>query len=80
MQGDGKAADFNIQNKSQNYWSVLEKWFIFCFIWSFGGPLEETGRKTFDSVLRDIEAIFPGNYSIYDYYINQDKNDWQSWE
>lgn len=78
--GDGKAADYNLQNKGDTYWSALEKWFIFCFIWSFGGPLNEIGRKTFDSVLRDIESIFPGNYTVFDYYINPDKNEWQSWE
>lgn len=74
LRGDGKACDFNIVNKPENYWSSLEKWFIFCFIWAFGGPLDETGRKIFDSVVRDIESIFPGNYAIYDYYINADKN------
>ena len=40
LRGDGKAADFDNPNKPDNYWSTLEKWFIFCFIWSFGGPLE----------------------------------------
>lgn len=74
LQGDAKSVNFGIQNKPDNYWSTLEKWFIFCFIWAFGGPLEENGRKVFDSVLRDIESIFPGNYTIYDYYINPDKN------
>lgn len=36
---DGKVVDFNVQNKPDHYWSTLEKWFIFCFIWAFGGPL-----------------------------------------
>ena len=71
---DAKAADYNLQNKGENYWNALEKWFIFCFIWSFDGPLNEVGRKAFDSVLRDIESIFPGNYTVFDYYINPDKN------
>jgi len=54
MAGDAKAADFNLQNKPDNYVSLLEKWFIFCMVWSFGGTLDEIGRKTFDSVMRDI--------------------------
>ena len=74
LAGDGKAADFNIPNKNDNYSSVLEKWFIFCMIWSFGGTLDEAGRKTMDSVMRDIESIFPGNFTVFDYYINPDKN------
>lgn len=78
--GDGKAADFNMQNKPDSYNSTLEKWFIFCMVWSFGGTLDETGRKTFDSVMRDIESIFPGNFTVFDYYINPDKNEWQSWD
>lgn len=40
MAGDGKAADFNLQNKPDNYVSLLEKWFIFCMVWSFGGTLD----------------------------------------
>lgn len=49
-------------------------------IWSFGGTLDEIGRKTFDSVMRDIESIFPGNFTVFDYYINPDKSEWQSWD
>lgn len=30
--------------------------------------------------MRDIESIFPGNYTVFDYYINPDKNEWQGWE
>jgi hypothetical protein len=54
LAGDGKAADFAAVNKPDNYLNTLEKWFMFCLIWSFGGTLDETGRKTFDSVMRDI--------------------------
>lgn len=80
LQGDGKGADMNQQNKTETYWPILEKWFIFCMIWAFGGTLDETGRRAFDLVLRDIESIFPGNFTVFDYYINADKNEWQSWE
>jgi hypothetical protein len=77
--GDAKAADFNLQNKTETYWGALEKWFTFCMIWAFGGTLDEVGRKTFDLVIRDIESMFPGNYTVFDYYINPDKNEWQGW-
>lgn len=40
LTGDGKAADFNNPNKPDSYSSTLEKWFIFCMIWSFGGTLD----------------------------------------
>ena len=78
--GDAKSIDFNIQNKPDNYYSVLEKWFIFCMVWSFGGTLDEHGRKIFDSVMRDIESFFPGNFTVFDYYVNPDKGEWQSWD
>lgn len=66
-------------NKPDNYFSLLEKWFIFCMVWSFGGTLDEIGRKTFDLVVRDIESFFPGNFTVFDYYINPDKGEWHSW-
>ncbi len=31
-------------------------------------------------MLRDIESIFSGNFTVFDYYINPDKNEWHSWE
>ncbi len=48
-------------------------------VWSFGGTLDEIGRKTFDLVVRDIESFFPGNFTVFDYYINPDKGEWHSW-
>lgn len=30
--------------------------------------------------MRDIESIFPSSNTVYDYYINVDKNEWSSWE
>ena len=30
--------------------------------------------------MRDIESIFPSSNTVYDYYINIDKNEWASWE
>lgn len=30
--------------------------------------------------MRDIESMFPHANMIYDYYINNEKNEWASWE
>ncbi len=38
--GDGTAADYNMAMKPDTFWGSLEKWFIFCMIWSFGGTLD----------------------------------------
>lgn len=37
----------------------VEKWFVFCLIWSIGATVEEQSRREIDYVLRDIESMFP---------------------
>ena len=58
----------------------IEKWFVFCLIWSIGATVEEVSRVEIDLILRDIESMFPHTNTVFDYYINQDKKDWESWE
>ncbi len=69
-----------INPKTEVYWTLLEKWFTFGLIWSFGATVNEDGRKMIDSVMRDIESIFPHSNMVYDYFINNDKNEWGNWE
>ena len=58
----------------------MEKWFTFAVAWSIGASVDETGRKLFDYAMRDIESMFPHANMIYDYYINNEKNEWAAWE
>jgi dynein heavy chain len=37
----------------------VEKWFVFCLIWSVGATVDEQSRKLIDYILRDIESMFP---------------------
>lgn len=30
--------------------------------------------------MRDIESMFPHTNTVYDYFINTDKNEWASWD
>lgn len=30
--------------------------------------------------MRDIDLIFPSQNSVYDYFVNSEKNEWASWE
>lgn len=30
--------------------------------------------------MRDIDLIFPSQNSVYDYFVNSDKNEWASWD
>lgn len=71
---------FEHQNKDEIYWALLEKWFTFSLIWSFGATVDETGRKLIDYSIRDIESMFPAANTVFDYCINNDKNEWSSWE
>ena len=77
---EAKFIGSSIVNKAETYWNLLEKWLTFCIIWSFGATLDETGHKHFDSIIRDIESMFPSNLTVFDYYINNDKNEWAGWE
>ena len=59
------------ENSLQN---ELEKWFVFCVIWSIGGAVDESGRKLIDKRLRDIDSHFLPSRSIYDYFIDPKTN------
>mmetsp|Transcript_9247 Transcript_9247/g.8696 ORF Transcript_9247/g.8696 Transcript_9247/m.8696 type:complete len:154 (-) Transcript_9247:520-981(-) len=58
----------------------IEKWFVFCLIWSIGATVEESSRVEIDLILRDIQSMFPHTNTVFDYYINQEKKDWEAWE
>ena len=69
-----------IQEKNEIFWALLEKWWCFALIWSFGGTVNEDGRKIIDYFIRDIESMFPHANTVYDYFINNEKNEWHSFE
>lgn len=69
-----------VKEKNEIYWAMLEKWWCFALIWSFGATVNEESRKVIDFHMRDIESMFPHANTVYDYYINVDKNEWASWE
>lgn len=71
---------FDIPNKTDVYWNLLEKWFTFAVIWSIGATVDEDGRRLIDYNMRDIESMFPNSNTVYDYFINTDKNEWSSWD
>lgn len=66
----------DIKEKNEIYRSLLEKWFVFSVIWSFGAAVDEHGRKIMDYHMRDIDSMFPHANTIYDYFIVNDKNEW----
>lgn len=71
------------QGEEENHADFLfyiEKWFVFCLIWSVGATVDEGSRREIDNILRDIEPMFPHSNTVYEHYINQEKKDWASWE
>lgn len=70
--------DYN--KRDELFWIKYEKWFIFAVIWTIGAGLKEESRKKFDSYLRDIEGVFPLSQTVYDCYINVEKNEFVKWE
>lgn len=58
----------------------LEKWFVFCLIWSVGATVEEESRKHIDYILRDIESMFPHANTVFDHYVSADKREWAAWD
>lgn len=54
----------------ESYKLYIEKWFVFCLIWSIGATVEETSRREIDYILRDIESMFPHSNTVYEHYLN----------
>lgn len=52
------------------YKLYVEKWFVFCLIWSIGATVEEGSRREIDYILRDIESMFPHSNTVYEHYLN----------
>ena len=62
------------------YFLYVEKWFVFCLIWSIGATVEEQSRREIDYILRDIESMFPHSNTVYEHFINNEKKDWAPWD
>lgn len=69
-----------VEEDIESYKYYIQKWFVFCLIWSVGCTVDEESRKAIDIILRDIESMFPHTYSVFEYYINTEKRDWAPWE
>ena len=62
------------------YQQLCEKWFVFSMIWTVMAAVDEGGRILLDQCLRDIEAQFPPMQSVYDYFVDPKKSDFELWE
>ena len=49
---------------------MLEKFFIFCLVWSLGGALVEADREKFSEFLRNTSGLILPSSSLYDNFFN----------
>jgi len=62
------------------FYALSEKWFVFSMIWSIMAAVDEEGRRTLDQYLREIEAQFPPMQTVYDFFVDPKKGDFELWE
>ena len=61
------------------YLTYVEKWFVFALIWSVGCTVESESRVEIEQIIREVMTGIPLTGTVYDYYINPDRKDFQMW-
>ena len=59
---------------------LLEMWFLYSLIWAMGGTVDEAGRKAFDMHLRELDARYPSQDTVFEYFVDPKKKAWVPWE
>ncbi|XP_062240587.1 dynein axonemal heavy chain 2 [Platichthys flesus] len=60
--------------------TMVKLWFIFSFIWSVCGSVDEDGRKKMDIFLREMADSFPIKDTVYEYFVDPKNKTWASFE
>ena len=58
----------------------LEKFFIFCLVWSFGGSLVEEDREKFSEFLKNTSQLVMPSSSLYDNFFNIENLTFARWD
>lgn len=58
----------------------MEKTFAFAVVWSLGASVDAESRSLVDRCIRQLEHSFPPGHTVYDYFLNYEKQDWKLWE
>ena len=69
-----------VDRSDSSYNAMVEKWFVFSLLWSIMAAVDTAGRVKLDVFIRDLEAQFPPMNSVYDYFVDPKKKDWELWE
>lgn len=65
---------------AEHYAPAIENWFLFCLIWGVGGSLDDSGRKAFDSLVREMDPRFPTLNTVFDFVYDAPTRSWVPWE
>ncbi|OXB70414.1 UNVERIFIED_CONTAM: hypothetical protein H355_012305 [Colinus virginianus] len=63
-----------------NWLAMTEKTFVFALVWSIGASVEAESRCIIDQCIRQSDHSFPPSRTVYDYFINSEKQEWKLWE
>lgn len=58
----------------------IRKTFLFCLTWSLMGAADLEGRKQLDSIIRDIDPIYPPVQTVYEYYLDTVTKEFKHWK
>lgn len=59
----------------------IERLFLYCLIWTFGGVLEESDQKGFSDLLYRLVTALPDDdlkSSVFEYYVDE-SGEWDLW-
>ncbi len=66
----------------KNYTKMMERWFVYCLVWSVCGAVDAQGREKCDKFIRDIaDPPYPmtAGATVYEFYVDSKKQDWVLW-
>jgi len=62
------------------YVHMIDLNFLFALIWSVGATLTDGSRKRFDMFLREKDSRFPANDTVFEFFVDGKKKQWQPWD
>lgn len=67
------------QNAPEEF-EQLEKFYIFCVVWSLGGALVDEDREKFSDFIRNLSGLILPSSSLYENYFNIEKLSFMRWD
>ncbi|KAF6030090.1 hypothetical protein EB796_011603 [Bugula neritina] len=60
----------------------IERLYLFCLMWTFGGLLDKADRKGFSDLLKSLSTALPDDdrdICVFDYYVDE-SGEWDPWQ